>query len=110
MTEYSPFPLSYSPIPQSPYQFDDLQTETSFRVLELLPGQQDAPISCILHAADWKQPPDYEAVSYAWGDRNLTAAIRCHGKRLEVGQNLHSGLTHLRLARRSRFLWVDCLW
>src|SRR6266480_5134893 len=100
----------HSPVPPSPYQFADLQTETSFRVLELLPGRGDAPISCLLHLADWNRPPEYEAVSYAWGDPNLRAPIKCHGKRLEVGRNLHSGLTHLRLPDRSRILWIDCLW
>lgn len=100
----------YSPVPQSPYQFVDLRTETSFRVLELLPGGDNAPISCLLHLADWIQPPEYEAVSYAWGDQNLKAPIKCQGKRLEVGRNIHSGLTALRLTDRSRILWVDGLW
>ena len=100
----------YSPVPHSPYYFEDLRTETSFRVLELLPGTVDQPISCLLSVTDWKHPPDYEAVSYAWGDPDKKAAIKCHGKRLEVGQNLYSCLTHLRMQDRSRLLWVDCLW
>ena len=100
----------YSPVPQSPYLFDKLETETSFRVLELRQGTGEEPISCVLHIADWTQPPEYEAVSYAWGDHNLKAPIKCNGKRLEVGRNLHSGLSHLRLANKSRYLWVDCLW
>ncbi|KIW16992.1 hypothetical protein PV08_04183 [Exophiala spinifera] len=99
----------YSPVPQSPYRFTDIETETSFRVLELLHGKDDEPISCLLHLADWTQPPAYEALSYAWGDRKMSAAIKCHGKRLEVGRNLHTALAHLRLPDRSRFLWVDCL-
>jgi hypothetical protein len=70
---------NYSPVPQSPYQFVDLQTETSFRVLELLPGRDDAPISSLLHLADWTRPHEYEAVSYAWGDPELKATIKCHG-------------------------------
>jgi hypothetical protein len=99
-----------SPVPQSPYEHDDLETETSFRVLELLPGRDGQPISCRLHLADWTHPPEYEAVSYAWGDPLLRASIKCHGKRLEVGANLYSGLEHLRHPDRSRNLWVDCLW
>jgi hypothetical protein len=100
----------YSPVPQSPFLFSDLETETSFRVLELHPGRNDAPISCSIHLADWTQPPEYEAVSYAWGDPNLKAVIKCDGKRLEVGRNIHTGLAHLRSPNRPRTLWVDCIW
>ena len=100
----------YSPVPQSPYEYADLQTETSFRVLELLPGKGDAPISCLLRVTDWNDPPPYEAVSYAWGDPKLVVSLKCHGKRLMVGRNLHDGLIHLRLPDKIRLLWVDCLW
>ena len=102
--------VEYSPVPQSPYRFADLKTDKSFRVLELLKGIGDQPVSCLLHVAEWDSPPKYEAVSYAWGDPTLTAPIKCDGKRLEVGRNIHTGLTYLRLPDRSRYLWVDCLW
>jgi hypothetical protein len=92
------------------YQFEDLPTQTSFRIVELLPGKDNEPISCLLQKVDWAYPPEYEAVSYAWGDPNAKAPVICHGKILEVSQNLHSGLTHLRFPDRSRMLWVDCLW
>ena len=96
--------------PQELYQYEDLPTQTSFRVMELLPGQESNPVSCLLHIVDWSNPLEYEAISYAWGNPSARAPITCHGKRLEVTQNLHRGLTHLRLQDRSRFLWVDAIW
>lgn len=95
--------------PLEPYQYEDLPTQTSFRVIELLPGQESNPVSCLLHIVDWSNPLEYEAISYAWGDPSAIAPVTCHGKRLEVTRNLHRGLTHLRLQDRSRFLWADAI-
>ena len=96
--------------PPESYQYEDLPTLTSFRVAELLPGEENSPISCLLHKVNWFKPLEYEAISYAWGDPNVTAPIICNGKTLIVTQNLHKGLNHLRLTDRSRFLWADAIW
>ena len=93
-----------------PYQYKDLPLPTSFRFVELLPGQPNEPISCILHVADWSALPEYEAISYAWGDPNARATVICDGKRIEVTRNLYNGLTHIRYPDRSRFLFADALW
>jgi Heterokaryon incompatibility protein (HET) len=93
-----------------PYRYNDLPTQTSFRVIELLPGEEGNPVSCLLHVVDWSNPLEYEAISYAWGDPNARAEVSCHGKGLEVTHNPHRGLKHLRSQNRSRFLWADALW
>lgn len=93
-----------------PYRYETLPTPTSFRVVELLPGKTDDPISCLLHQVDWSNLRDYEAISYAWGDPNAKAPIIVYEKIVEVTKNLHAGLTHLRYEDRSRFLWADALW
>jgi Heterokaryon incompatibility protein (HET) len=95
---------------QDPYRYESLPAPTSFRVLELLPGKTDESISCLLHQVDWSNLRDYEAISYAWGDPNAKAPINLHGKIVEVTENLHAGLLHLRYEDRSRFLWADALW
>jgi hypothetical protein len=92
------------------YRYKDIHPHGSFRVLELLPGKDKEPISCLLLTVDWSDPPEYEAVSYAWGNLDAKSTIICHDKKLEVGQNIHNGLAHLRFPDRSRILWVDCLW
>ena len=95
--------------PLETYQYEDLPTQTSFRVVELLTGEDDNPVSCLLHVVDWS-PMEYEAISYAWGDPNARAPITCDGKRLEVTQNLCGGLNQVQFQYRSRFLWADALW
>jgi len=99
--------------PTEPYQYGDLPTETAFRVLELLPGKGNDPISCFLHLADRSQPstfPPFEAVSYAWGNPRIKVPVICHGKRVDVTPNLHSALVHFRYHDRSRFMWADAIW
>ena len=46
-----------------PHQHENLPTKTSLRVAEILPGQGDDPISCLLHFVDMSNPQEYEAVS-----------------------------------------------
>lgn len=96
--------------PSESYQYDDLPTQTSFRVLELLPGQEGDHVSCLLHIVEWPSHLKYEAISYSWGDPHVKEPVICHGKRLEVTRNLHSGLIHLRLKDKSRILWADAIW
>jgi hypothetical protein len=92
------------------YSYSDLTEGTSFRILELLPGKEDDTVSVVLHPSNLKDHPEYEALSYTWGNVMSKASFLCDGKRIEATTNLHAGLSHLRLASKSRFLWVDALW
>ena len=51
-----------------------------------------------------------KGLSYAWGDPHAKQRVICDGKKLNIGQNLHSALLHLRYPDKPRLLWVDCLW
>jgi len=99
--------LRHSPRP--PYQYSPLPQSSSFRVLELLPGQPDAELACHLHLEDWTKKPAYEALSYAWGDPTIKFPINCDGQCLEVTGNLHASLVQLRQPDSSRFLWADAI-
>jgi Heterokaryon incompatibility protein (HET) len=91
------------------YCYESLPSQTSFRVLELLPGGEDSKIGYKLHFADWNKPPKYEAISYAWGDTGLRISTICDGKTLGITTNLHDGLRHLRRTKTSRLLWADAV-
>lgn len=93
-----------------PYTFGDLPNQTSFRVIELLPGCDDDPISCLLHTVDLRECPDYDAVSYDWGDTSHKGPVICDNGILEIPLNLHESLVHFRLREKSRFIWADALW
>ena len=81
-----------------------------FRVADIFPGDTSDPVSCHLHTADWTDVPLFEAISYAWGDPNITESIMCDGKAINVTKNLHSALVHLRFPNKSRCVWADALW
>lgn len=91
------------------YQYKLLSSPSQFRLLELLPGNEDDPISYLLHTADWKCPSAYEAVSYAWGDVNDTYPSICDGFQQTISVNLRDGLIAMRAKDRSRLLWVDAI-
>jgi hypothetical protein len=53
--------------------------------------------------------PEYEALSYTWGDPNCTRPINANGVEMQVTTNLFAALRALRQADADRVLWVDAL-
>lgn len=53
--------------------------------------------------------PEYEALSYCWGDDTNKLPILVDNKTLHVTKNLRSALRHLRHSSRPRLLWVDAV-
>lgn len=93
----------------SRYQYQELPSRTAFRILELLPGNEDDQISFQLQNVDWNISTPYEAVSYAWGDAKSKAMSTCDGQDFMITNNLHDGLHAMRHGSQSRFLWADAI-
>jgi hypothetical protein len=93
------------------YQYESLSSESSFRVLRLLPTEpgidQNPAIEIELFEANFDSPPDFEAVSYAWGQEEANATVICNGKCLLVTPNVVSALKALRRSESSKVLWID---
>lgn len=53
--------------------------------------------------------PPYEALSYVWGDPDITVPIQLHGSGHKVTRNLELALRYIRLGDRERVMWVDAL-
>ncbi|KAI0410534.1 HET-domain-containing protein [Xylaria grammica] len=83
--------------------------ELSFRLLHLLPGNSSSGIQCQLSEAPLQTPPEFEALSYVWGDVTDTLPITVQGRPHNVTRNLCSALHSLRYPNRIRTLWVDAL-
>jgi Heterokaryon incompatibility protein (HET) len=92
------------------YEYQPLPNATSFRVLELLPGQADEKIKFRLLVADWLSPPKYEAISYTWGDTKDIVLCKCDGKAVYIASNLHNALRTFRYPDNPRVLWADAVW
>jgi hypothetical protein len=62
------------------------------RILTLHAGEAADPIVCSLHVAVLDDQPVYEALSYTWGDPDVTETICVGGTQVEVTVNLESAL------------------
>jgi hypothetical protein len=90
--------------------YEPLTVEPSdIRLLILLRGAQQDPIQCRLEHVSLINDPDYEALSYTWGDASVTQPIQVNGGLRQVTRNLVSALHHLRHEDRDRHLWVDAV-
>lgn len=83
------------------------EPDTKFRIIELLPGNERDPIIYHLHEEDWTDPPEYEAISYAWGDTSVMLPSVCDGRMMQITRSLDQGLRKLRDSKTSRFIWAD---
>ncbi|RKK77250.1 hypothetical protein BFJ71_g16774 [Fusarium oxysporum] len=93
----------------SQYIYPPLRTRDAIRLVELLPGGHDKPLQCRLDVANLADTPKYEALSYCWGDPIQTREIHLNEKPFSVTTNLHSALSKLRYADRTRKIWIDAL-
>ncbi|KAK0648983.1 heterokaryon incompatibility protein-domain-containing protein, partial [Cercophora newfieldiana] len=96
--------------PKTPYT--PLSTKGSeIRVLTLLPspGEPDRPIQCRLRVVSLNNNPEYEALSYVWGNTAERKPIEVDGCEMQVTTNLEAALRRLRHATHERYLWVDAL-
>ncbi|POS80320.1 hypothetical protein DHEL01_v201273 [Diaporthe helianthi] len=67
----------------------------------------DALIECELVPSDFCLAPEYEALSYVWGDNDVPRYIKLVGKVFQTTANLYEALLALRQQSKPRRLWVD---
>ena len=82
------------------------------RLAVLLPAKErSASIKCLLCNELLSNNPDYEALSYTWGDASQTRPIEVDGKTFHAAETLVSALRQLRYKKEGkvRVLWIDAL-
>jgi hypothetical protein len=80
------------------------------RLMTLHAGQRHDPIVFDLATVKLSYRPEYEALSYVWGDKDGTERVfLSSGKHLLATRNLVDALRRLRHVGESRVLWVDAL-
>ncbi|TVY87027.1 Heterokaryon incompatibility protein 6,OR allele, partial [Lachnellula willkommii] len=91
--------------------YTELDTSQNLiRLLHLSPASsQGDTIKCRFTVALLDDRPDYEALSYTWGDANDTRSIEVEDNAISITSNLHLALQYLRLEDEERTLWVDAL-
>lgn len=78
------------------------------RLLVIHPGDQST-INCSIRHALLSQSPQYEALSYCWGDTKRNVHINCNDLQISVTENLCSALHRLRRKNVDTILWVDAI-
>lgn len=68
----------------------------SMRILILEAGALDDLVICSLENAQLDQHPQFEALSYVWGDQADRKDIIVNAERIDVTENLEAALRHLR--------------
>jgi hypothetical protein len=81
----------------------------TLRLLILEPGSGEEIIRCHLQQDDLRRKPQFEALSYVWGDPANPTDIICCGEIMPVRRNLDAALRKLRRPLNQRVLWVDAL-
>ncbi|KAF3762911.1 hypothetical protein M406DRAFT_72882 [Cryphonectria parasitica EP155] len=90
------------------FEHKPLSGRDAFRTMILHPATDSGSlIECELVASDLSLNPDYETLSYVWGDSPVSRYIKLDGKVFQVKPNLYEALLALRLQSQPRHLWVD---
>lgn len=98
--------IASEPAVASVYVYSPL-AEDHFRVMEIT--SLEPTISVLLVDYPDDSPPDYYALSYAWGFEHNTEQILCNGKILRVSPHLHKGLRSVHATSASTRLWIDAI-
>jgi hypothetical protein len=91
------------------YVYEALQPEKrQIRIVTLVAGNE-AIIKMTLSAVSLDVEPQFEAVSYVWGDPIITIPTILDGHIFQVTENLNAALHRLRLPDLDRVLWIDAI-
>jgi hypothetical protein len=86
------------------------------RLLQILPRHSEAvnaddadSIQCALEHASLDDKPEFQALSYTWGDASRVRKITLNGAVVTVTENLELALRHLQSGSLVKRLWVDAI-
>lgn len=92
------------------YQYQRLQGEGVIRILPLEPSPCKEDQLCgtfLLVPLD--QAPDFEALSFVWGEATSEGLFRIHEGDVKIRANLDAALRRLRQLDRPRLVWADAI-
>jgi Heterokaryon incompatibility protein (HET) len=79
----------------------------AFRLLILDPGVEEMSITCQLQEFEVSNPPQYEALSYVWGQDPPIHKIEVNKHLVNIRTNLYCALRRIRHRTQHVPLWVD---
>ena len=91
------------------YNYRPLRPKSYIRILVLEPGHGGELLRCSLEDIDLDSHPQFNALSYCWGDITDTRIISCDGCSMIITRNLYDALLRLRKPDITLRIWVDAL-
>jgi hypothetical protein len=80
------------------------------RVVDIMPAKSfDEELVCYLRTVSLAQKPNYDALSYTWGDSANRRQIKLNDKPFAVTANLLTARLYLRSCSEVRSVWIDAL-
>lgn len=80
------------------------------RLVTILPlTDPDSTIFCSIETVSLHDNPDYEALSYCWGDSSITKRALLDGHEIDITTNLYHALAQFQSETISSRLWVDAI-
>ena len=73
------------------------------------PAAECRPLSCSLSVVSLESKPEYETLSYVWGNPSLSNEIIANGSVIKITKNLHTALWYLRSPDVPRVIWADSI-
>ena len=89
--------------------YQPLKGARDIRILTLKHGCTEDILQCTLETVALDSEPQYEALSYVWGNESNQRPIICNSIETTVTANLEEALVQLRDIEKNRTLWVDAL-
>ncbi|ORY59116.1 heterokaryon incompatibility protein-domain-containing protein [Pseudomassariella vexata] len=92
--------------------YEPLQSPDHIRLLKIIPSQDDTRnIEISIIPTPLQTAPQYEAISYTWGDATQLGSVTCQpgGVLVQVTQNCISILRRLRQPQKERLVWIDAI-
>lgn len=85
------------------------ETPNSIRLVTIEPTLKDGLLSCSLSTVTFGQRPNYETLSYRWGDESNKTQIIVNGVKFQVTANLSDALHYFRRNARTTPIWIDAI-
>jgi hypothetical protein len=86
----------------------------TIRLIEILPGSGDGEIVCSLSEVSLSETPDYQALSYCWGNADVQESIIVRDAEgadfsLSIRANLFTALRQIRDPKHSQRVWAGAI-
>jgi len=89
------------------YKYEGIPADNTIRILTLYPGASRTRLEGRLEFANLDDKPQYEAISYVWGDPTRCEEIIINNKSLALTQSISDALRRMRHETELRQLWAD---